>query len=45
MKRKRFLTVNGGGDTAAGPRARKVGGIWVDPMSFPALTDYDVNNL
>jgi len=22
-------------------QAKKVGGIWVDPMSFPALTEYD----
>ncbi len=22
-------------------QARKIGGIWVDPMSFPSLTDYN----
>ncbi len=45
MKRKRLQTEKEGGGAAAVPRARKVGGIWVDPMSFPALTDYDVKNL
>jgi hypothetical protein len=26
-------------ETAARQQARKVGGIWVDPMSFPILTE------
>ena len=39
MKMKRIHTAIKRTEIATGHKAMKVGGIWVDPMNFPTLTE------